>query len=174
MARCRQRGAYLGVFLCDLDGFKKINDEYGHLEGNRALKAIAASLKECCRSYDYVARMGGDEFVLVLPGLEESKAEENAGRFRMAVEMAGIQNGFAGLSLSIGAVVFSESSSDADADAILAEADRRMYANKRRRKALGNVAESADARRYSGVPAKLIQGAGESLPAPEQLKVWAH
>jgi GGDEF domain-containing protein len=123
--------------------------------------------------------MGGDEFVLVLPGIEEGKAEENAGRFRMAVEMAGTQHGFAGLSLSIGAVVFSESNSDADADAILAEADRRMYANKRRRKAMGNVPGSADVRRYSSVPAKLVQGGGgslpsESLPTPEQLEVWAH
>ena len=176
MARCRQRGAYLGVFLCDLDGFKKINDEYGHLEGNRALKAIAASLKECCRNYDYVARMGGDEFVIVLPGVEEGKVEEHAGRFRVAVEMTGIQHGFAGLSLSIGAVVFSDSNSDADADAILAEADRRMYANKRRRKAAGNVPESVDNRRG---PAKLVQNGvdmapAEPLPAPEPLEAWAH
>jgi diguanylate cyclase (GGDEF)-like protein/putative nucleotidyltransferase with HDIG domain len=134
MARCRQRGAQLGVFVCDLDGFKHINDEYGHLEGNRALKAVASALRECCRSYDYVARMGGDEFVLVLPGLDESRVEENVSRFRIAVEMAGMQLGFSGLSLSIGAVLFSDSSGDADADAALAEADRRMYANKRRRK----------------------------------------
>jgi diguanylate cyclase (GGDEF)-like protein len=151
MARSRQRGVQLGVFLCDLDGFKKINDEYGHLEGNRALKAIASSLKECCRSYDYVARMGGDEFVLVLPDVEESGVDENAARFRQAVEIAGIQHGFAGLSLSIGAVVFSDADGDTDADAILAEADRRMYANKRRRKASASILEGADAIRYSSV-----------------------
>jgi diguanylate cyclase (GGDEF)-like protein/putative nucleotidyltransferase with HDIG domain len=164
MARCRQRGAYLAVLLCDLDGFKKINDEYGHLEGNRALKAIAAALKECCRSSDYVARMGGDEFVLVLPGLDEAKLEENVARFRTAVEMAGIELGFAGLSLSIGAVFLSDSNGDADADAILAEADRRMYANKRRRKALaGSSHESAGSRRHTGVDDNIGHGGVETV-----------
>ena len=92
------------------------------------------ALKECCRSYDYVARMGGDEFVMVLPEICETDLEEYVARFRAAVEMTGRHLGFAGLSSSIGAVIFSASSGDTSADAILAEADRRMYANKRRRK----------------------------------------
>jgi diguanylate cyclase (GGDEF)-like protein len=144
MARSRQNGAYLAVFVCDLDGFKSINDEYGHLVGNQALKSIAAAFRECCRSYDYVARMGGDEFVLVLPGVDEVKLEESITRFRIAVEMTGMQLGFAGLSLSIGAMLFSDSNRDADADAILAEADRRMYADKRRRKAIAVRAKAEE------------------------------
>jgi diguanylate cyclase (GGDEF)-like protein/putative nucleotidyltransferase with HDIG domain len=140
MARCRRRGAGLGVFLCDLDGFKRINDEHGHLEGNRVLKAVAAALRECCRSYDYVARMGGDEFVVLVPDLTHEGLEENLQRLRAAVEMTGVRLGFANLSLSVGAVVFSPAEGDVDADAILAEADRRMYANKRRNKALSAIA----------------------------------
>ena len=139
LARSHRHGTSVGVLLCDLDGFKRVNDEHGHLEGNRVLKAMAVSLKECCRSYDYVARMGGDEFVIVLPDVTGSELEDNIQRFRAAVEMAGMQLGFAGLSMSVGAVRFSASDGVADADLILAEADRRMYANKRRRKALEPV-----------------------------------
>jgi diguanylate cyclase (GGDEF)-like protein/putative nucleotidyltransferase with HDIG domain len=136
MARCRRRAACLGVFLCDLDGFKRINDEHGHIEGNVVLKAVAAALKECCRGYDYVARMGGDEFVVLAPDVERSALEENVQRFREAVELTGLRLGYKDLSSSIGAVVFVPSEGDVDADALLAEADRRMYANKRRRAAL--------------------------------------
>ncbi len=139
MARCRRRQATLGVFLCDLDGFKKVNDEFGHLEGNRVLAAVAAALKECCRGYDYVARMGGDEFVVLAPDVRRADLEENLQRFRDAVELTGIRLGYAGLSTSIGAVVFEPSEGDVDADAVLAEADRKMYANKRRSKMLTSI-----------------------------------
>src|SRR5260221_6863087 len=61
--------------VCDLDGFKKINDRFGHLEGNRILQHFSETLQGSCREYDYVARMGGDEFVIVAPGLSASAAE---------------------------------------------------------------------------------------------------
>ncbi len=54
----------LTVMVSDMDGFKQINDRFGHLEGNRVLRLFAHSLKETSREYDYVARMGGDEFVV--------------------------------------------------------------------------------------------------------------
>ncbi len=136
MERCRRRHACLGVFLCDLDGFKRINDEHGHLEGNRVLKAVSTALRECCRGYDYVARMGGDEFVVLAPDIKRGALEENIQRFREAVELTGIRLGYVGLSSSIGAVVFVPGEGYVDADAILAEADRRMYANKRRQQAM--------------------------------------
>ena len=59
----------LTVLVCDLNGFKQINDQFGHLEGNRVLRDVAEALRCNCREYDYVARMGGDEFTLLLPGL---------------------------------------------------------------------------------------------------------
>ena len=65
--------------VCDLDNFKQINDLYGHLEGDNLLKDFASRVKEVCRGYDYVARMGGDEFVVVAPGL-------SAGRIRRKSE----------------------------------------------------------------------------------------
>src|ERR1035441_10890193 len=74
--------------VCDLDNFKQINDLHGHLEGDNLLKDFAGHLKETCRGYDYVARMGGDEFVIVAPGLSPDASSEKAIRLnQLAVEL---------------------------------------------------------------------------------------
>ncbi len=134
--RCRLQNRCLGVFLCDLDGFKRINDEQGHLQGNHALKAVAATLREYVKGEDYVARMGGDEFVVLISAAESAALDGHQQGLRSAVEMTGKRLGFAGLSLSVGVAISLPSDRDVDADTLLAEADRKMYANKRRVKAL--------------------------------------
>ena len=58
LARSRRDNRPLAVLVCDLDGFKQINDRFGHLEGNRILKLVSAGMRECCREYDYVATYG--------------------------------------------------------------------------------------------------------------------
>src|SRR5260370_23040708 len=63
LARCKRTNEPLTVLVCDLDGFKQVNDTHGHIVGNKVLRAVGATLRERCREYDYVARMGGDEFV---------------------------------------------------------------------------------------------------------------
>ena len=74
LARCKRENIrQLAVMVCDLDGFKQINDRFGHLAGNRVLRLFAQALKHSCREYDYVARMGGDEFVVVAPGLDRRR-----------------------------------------------------------------------------------------------------
>src|ERR1700723_1813131 len=74
LARCKRDNSSLTVMVSDMDGFKQINDRFGHLEGNRVLRLFAQALKESCREYDYVARMGGDEFVVIAPGLPTQAA----------------------------------------------------------------------------------------------------
>ncbi|HZD95706.1 MAG TPA: HD domain-containing phosphohydrolase [Candidatus Sulfotelmatobacter sp.] len=129
LARCKRLQTSLTVMVCDLDGFKKINDRFGHLEGNRILRHFAETLQGSCREYDYVARMGGDEFVIVAPGLSSSAAEA---RGICLSELAGAAGreicGVEWLSLSVGCAIYPEDG--VDAEKLLAEADRRMYIQK--------------------------------------------
>src|ERR1700733_3457978 len=78
LARCKRDNLALTVMVSDMDGFKQINDRFGHLEGNRVLRLFAQALKDGCREYDYVARMGGDEFVIIAPGLAADSAGKKA------------------------------------------------------------------------------------------------
>ncbi len=129
LSRCKRAKTPLAVVVCDLDGFKQINDRFGHLEGNRVLRAFAAKLKATCREYDYVARMGGDEFVLVLPGLGREVVGEKQQSFRrLAVEAGREVCGKDLLSLSVGYAFYPEEGTDAEQ--LLAGADRAMYSEK--------------------------------------------
>jgi diguanylate cyclase (GGDEF)-like protein/putative nucleotidyltransferase with HDIG domain len=133
LARCRRMNTPLAVLVCDLDDFKMVNDRFGHLEGNKLLHAVAQGLKESCREYDYVARMGGDEFVLVLPGATPAAIEAHISRLRSVTARAGREIcGADWLDVSIGQAFFPEDG--ADAESLLAEADRRMYKEKQRQK----------------------------------------
>jgi len=130
LARCRRTGTSLAVMVCDLDNFKQVNDLYGHLEGDNLLKDFAGHLKECCRGYDYVARMGGDEFVIVAPGLSSEASNEKASRLNQLAVDAG--NKIAGrelVGLSVGTAFCPEDGFDIER--LLAEADRRMYSMKK-------------------------------------------
>ena len=131
LARCKRDTTSLVVMVSDMDGFKQINDRFGHLEGNRVLRLFAQALKDSCREYDYVARMGGDEFVVVAPGLTVEAATKKADSLRELARLAGREVCSEDiLSLSIGQALYPEDGKDAEA--LLAEADRRMYIEKQR------------------------------------------
>ena len=133
LSRCRRSGEALAVLVCDMNGFKAVNDHYGHLEGNRVLREVAVKIQGCCREYDYVARMGGDEFVLVLPGLRMEQAQAKTLRLNALTKQAGQEVcGSDTLSLSVGVAVYPEDGKEADQ--LLSEADRRMYIAKQKEK----------------------------------------
>jgi len=133
LARSKRENAMLTVLVCDLNGFKQINDRYGHLEGNRVLRDVSEALRESCREYDYVARMGGDEFVLLLLGQDQSHIAERIEELKRAGWQAGSTEEIRGrVSISIGAAVYPVDGTDADV--LLAEADRRMYKAKQAEK----------------------------------------
>jgi len=129
LARCRRTATSLAVMVCDLDNFKQINDLYGHLEGDNLLKDFAGHLKESCRGYDYVARMGGDEFVIVAPGMSPEAASEKSSRLnQLAIEAGRKIAGRNLVALSVGTAFCPQDSFDVER--LLAEADRRMYSMK--------------------------------------------
>ena len=131
LARCKRESSSLTVMVCDMDGFKQINDRFGHLEGNRVLRLFGQILKESCREYDYVARMGGDEFVVIAPGLSAEDARKKADQFRELARQVGQEICREDiLSLSVGRAVYPEDG--VGAEDLLAEADRRMYLEKQK------------------------------------------
>ncbi len=75
----------LSLILADLDGFKKVNDSYGHVVGDQVLVEVARRMRNCLRSYDAIGRYGGEEFLVVMPNSEESQALQLAERIRLAV-----------------------------------------------------------------------------------------
>jgi diguanylate cyclase (GGDEF)-like protein/putative nucleotidyltransferase with HDIG domain len=131
----------LGVAVCDLNGFKMVNDTLGHLAGNQLLQAVAAGLKDHCREYDFVARMGGDEFVVILSGAQPPVVRARVRQMRAVIEQAA-QRTCPGSSVraSFGTAVYP---ADGDtADQLLAVADREMFRDKHqsRRRELGSGA----------------------------------
>src|SRR5580658_7909935 len=136
LARCGRSGEPLCVVVCDLDGFKQVNDHLGHLEGNRLLRLVAETLRNQCREYDYVARMGGDEFVLLLPGGAGYSIQQRLDELRqIAIETTIPAHR---VSMSIGEASYPEDGSNAEE--LLAAADKRMYSAKQVRRRSNVVA----------------------------------
>ncbi|MBL8179056.1 MAG: diguanylate cyclase [Bryobacterales bacterium] len=147
------RTARFSVLVCDLDGFKGINDRFGHLKGNQVLQEVAAVLKDNCRSNDYVARMGGDEFVMIAHDIHPN-TEELVRRLVAAIEKVGRRVCNDGtLSASIGYAV-APGAGCAPED-LLARADKQMYAIKEgRRNTSGLVSLLGQVGRKEGIEGK--------------------
>jgi diguanylate cyclase (GGDEF)-like protein/putative nucleotidyltransferase with HDIG domain len=126
LTRIRRSGRPLAVLLCDLDGFKKVNDKFGHLTGNKLLQEVAARFKSSCREYDQVGRLGGDEFVFVLPEVTKDLVAEMQKRLARAVKEASRTIcGETIVSVSVGSALFP--ADGASGEELLSEADRSMY-----------------------------------------------
>ena len=133
VSRAGRTGTSLAVVVADLDGFKQINDRFGHLAGNRVLRIVANGLREYCGPNDYLARLGGDEFVMLIPDNGDEDLELKIERMRAVARKAGEATPEpSALSISVGIANFPRDGTDAEQ--LLAEADRRMYKGKRQRK----------------------------------------
>ena len=125
-----QDGRYmpLGILTCDLDGLKLINDTLGHQSGDGLLIQVSEILRNSFRSSDVVARIGGDEFAVLVPETDQKILEKLSQRLRTKVQEYNNHNPRLPLSLSIGFAVSNQSS--INAQSLFREADDRMYREK--------------------------------------------
>ena len=113
LARSAREAGSLGILMADLDSFKRINDTYGHPAGDEVLRGVARAIGNSVRRYDAVGRYGGEEFLIVLPGCDESNAVSHAERLRAAVGRVAVETPLASIhpSVSLGVVVSNRHSS---------------------------------------------------------------
>ncbi len=123
IARARRTGGQLALVSLDLDDFKELNDTYGHPYGDEVLRAVGAQLRETVRAADVAARLGGEEFALILPGADADFAYAVAERARLAVESVAVRSGR--LSCSAGVACFPADAEDGES--LLQLADGAMY-----------------------------------------------
>jgi diguanylate cyclase (GGDEF)-like protein len=128
------RGSPFGVLMVDLDHFKRVNDTYGHLAGDEVLKAVAGTVRRSVRDYDTVGRFGGEEFVVLLPGLRNRDVLAIAERIRRAISQLRVplpdsDTVLSTLSASIGAAVYPEAA--LGVDELVHAADTALYRAKR-------------------------------------------
>jgi diguanylate cyclase (GGDEF)-like protein len=136
LERAHRLTVSLGVLMLDLDHFKSFNDRMGHLVGDQLLRAVADELRHETRPYDLVGRFGGEEFVMLLPGVGSAEVEHVADRIRqrisrLSVEISGHDGRpvvVGGLSVSIGAAVSPENGREIDQ--LLLAADGALMAAK--------------------------------------------
>jgi len=129
--RARRAEEPFAVLVCDLNSFKEVNDRQGHQTGDLLLRTIARGFMDCCRSYDTVARTGGDEFAFLLPGIDEKTCGTLACSIGDTVHRACSElNVQANVSASVGTAFFPIDGNSAED--LLSVADRRMYSHKRK------------------------------------------
>lgn len=127
LARCRRESQELSVMLIDIDHFKRVNDSHGHEVGDQVLRALAVLLEEGIRAGDVVCRYGGEEFLVLLPGMPLAAACERAEHYRMAVKSRPVAAKDVSLviGLSIGIASFPRHAGDVRS--LVAAADHALY-----------------------------------------------
>ena len=129
LARCERENSRLTVMVCDLRGFKLINERFGSAQGDRVLRAFAEKLQAACRVYDHVSRMSGDEFVVIAPEMPEEALKTRTKQLREMAQQVGIDvTGEDVLSVDIGYATYPDDASEAES--LLELADRKMYAER--------------------------------------------
>jgi len=122
-----RREKNLSLLMSDVDNFKKTNDTYGHVTGDRVLWEVAAAIKSTCRALDVPARYGGEEFIVMLPGASVDDAHKVAEKIRKSVEQKVFFHEKGDFSTSISLGVTQISPDETNLENIVARADRALY-----------------------------------------------
>jgi diguanylate cyclase (GGDEF)-like protein len=131
--RAKRTGTSIAVIVIDLDNFKQINDEHGHQGGDEVLRSVASALDMALRSYDTVARYGGDEFIALCLGCAPGEIEIPIRRIRQSIDSTSVEFGkvILSASASIGAAVRHDNFGQTEPTDLFTAADDCMYYAKR-------------------------------------------
>jgi diguanylate cyclase (GGDEF)-like protein len=127
--RARRQSSTLIVALIDLDHFKRVNDAYGHLVGDDALRWFAGAVGTAIRAYDHAGRYGGEEFLLVLTEVPPALADQRVTALHRAISnlTVRLENVEFTLNCSVGATFFDPSTGSPNAEVLLSVADQALY-----------------------------------------------
>ena len=153
-------GKSVALVVCDLDHFKSVNDQHGHLRGDAVLREVAEALRGRLRTFELLYRVGGEEFVVLLPGVEAEAARQVAERVRIGVEEA--LPGELAMTASVGVGVAAGTA--VDFEALFAVADKALYAAKEDGR--NRVAVAPTLRPAAPAPDR---AAGITIPLPSPL-----
>jgi diguanylate cyclase (GGDEF)-like protein len=131
MARANRHGQSFALVVIDIDHFKRVNDNHGHLAGDALLKHIVSVLESAKRAEDILGRIGGEEFVLLLVDPAISAAMSAAERLRQKVEASSLEYNGKRLSATVSIGLAAYPSDGADWDSVFSSADQRLYQSKR-------------------------------------------
>ncbi len=131
--RASREGRRLAVLFLDLNHFKQVNDTYGHVVGDKVLAETAEKLRQSLRPYDFLGRVGGDEFLAVLPGIDDENLRAKVASLKKLVEQNAVAAGegvAVSISVSVGVACFPRDGKDAEE--LMFRSDQRMYEDKRK------------------------------------------
>ena len=133
--RAKRFGDEISLIMLDIDNFKRVNDTYGHMQGDLVLREVARVLRESSREIDEPARYGGEEMAVALPGTDLDGAYNFAERVRHAIEELELPliegGGTLRVTASFGAAALERDNGEVDKDALVAAADAALYRAKR-------------------------------------------
>ncbi|HET8921719.1 MAG TPA: diguanylate cyclase [Candidatus Acidoferrum sp.] len=154
LARSHRERTSTAILLCDLDHFKKINDTYGHLAGDDVLRETAKRLLSSVRSYDFVGRYGGEEFLVILNNCNPSYGFARAEELRRAISQRPVQtsSGPVSITLSLG-LLLSHEWGRQPVEELLREADAALYAAKAAGRNCVRIAHPGGAHQDQSLPA---------------------
>ncbi|MBA3021553.1 MAG: diguanylate cyclase [Propionicimonas sp.] len=130
LLRAERTGHPVGVIMGDLDHFKAINDRFGHLAGDEVLRVFGSLVEHNARASDITCRFGGEEFLIILPGMTEEKASERAEQLRRTIEASQVIYGESQITVTASFGVAAFPHHGRTTDELIAAADRALYSAK--------------------------------------------